>query len=37
VFPPSRIATRYGTITSSPLRQEVKAGQQTINLDVTSK
>jgi hypothetical protein len=37
VFPPSRIAKRYSTAASSPLRQEVKAGQQTIDLDVTSR
>jgi hypothetical protein len=37
VFPPSRIAKRYGLVESSPLRKEVQAGQQTVDLDVTSK
>jgi hypothetical protein len=37
VFPPSRIPKRYSTVANSPLRQEVKAEPQTIDLDVTSK
>jgi hypothetical protein len=37
VMPPSRISTRYATATDTPLRQEVKAGQQTITLELASK
>jgi prepilin-type N-terminal cleavage/methylation domain-containing protein len=37
VFHPSRIAKHYSTVASSPLRQEVKTEQQTIDLDVTSR
>lgn len=35
--PPSRIPRRYTDAKSTPLRQEVKAGSQTITLELTSK
>jgi hypothetical protein len=35
--PPSRISNRYGEALKTPLRQEVKAGPQTITLELTSK
>jgi hypothetical protein len=37
VMPPSRISARYANATDTPLRQEVKAGSQTITLELTSK
>ena len=37
VMPPSRISARYANATDTPLRQEVKAGPQTITLELTSK
>jgi hypothetical protein len=36
-MPPSRIPERYTRAQKTPLRQEVKAGPQTITLDVTSE
>jgi len=35
--PPPRISNRYGEALNTPLRQEVKAGSQTITLELTSK
>ena len=35
--PPSRISMRYAEVQRTPLRQEVKAGSQTITLELTSK
>lgn len=37
VMPPTRISDRYGNASDTPLRQEVKAGPQTITLELTSK
>jgi hypothetical protein len=37
VMPPSRISDRYATAADTPLRQEVKAGPQSITLEVTRK
>jgi hypothetical protein len=37
VMPPSRISHRYANASDTPLRQEVKAGPQTITLELASK